>query len=134
MGREKVLGVDHKDTLMTVTCLGNVYCRLKDYEKALEYYERALKGKEKMLGKTHPETLRTVMNIAIVYNDGLKDYGKAEELYQRALEGYEAQLGKDHENTMRCAENYRNCLQCSGNSAGLIELKKSHPNVESYDT
>ena len=74
------------------------------------------------------------MNIAIVYDDGLKAYGTAEELYKRALEGKEAQLGKDHESTKRSAENYRNCLQCSGNSAGLIELKKSHPNVESYDT
>ena len=49
---------------------------------------------------------------------------KAEELYERALEGYEAQLGKDHVDTMRCAENYRNFLEASGNSAGLAELRK----------
>ena len=76
----------------------------------------------------------TVMNIANVHNVGSENYGKAEELYQRALEGYEAQLGNDHIETMRCAENYRDCLKSSGNSAVLIELKKSHPNVESYDT
>ncbi|GMH83927.1 hypothetical protein TrST_g9422 [Triparma strigata] len=133
-GQEKVLGEYHKDTLATVTNLGVAYNRLKDYEKALECYERALKGSEKTLGKTHPETLVTVMNIANVYNVGSENYGKAEELYQRALEGYEAQLGNDHIETMRCAENYRECLKSSGNSAGLIELKRSHPNVESYDT
>ena len=66
-GREKVLGEDHKKTLMTVNNLGNVYYGLQDYEKALEYYERALKGYEKTLGKTHPDTLTTVMNIANVY-------------------------------------------------------------------
>ena len=129
--RVKILGEDHKDTLMTVHNLGNVYQNSKDYEKSLECYERALKGSEKTLGKTHPDTLGIVMNIALVYDAGLKDYEKAKELLQRALKGYESQLGKDHENTMRCAENYRNCLQCCGNSAGLIELKKSHPNVES---
>eukprot|EP00519_Triparma_laevis_P014727 CAMPEP_0182492236 /NCGR_PEP_ID=MMETSP1321-20130603/1439_1 /TAXON_ID=91990 /ORGANISM="Bolidomonas sp., Strain RCC1657" /LENGTH=80 /DNA_ID=CAMNT_0024694675 /DNA_START=6 /DNA_END=245 /DNA_ORIENTATION=- len=40
VGREKVLGEDHKDTLGTVNNLGEVYYELKDYEKALEYYER----------------------------------------------------------------------------------------------
>ena len=97
----------------------------------MEHFERVLKGSERMLGKSHPETLQTVMNIAIVF-EKTEDYGKAEELYQRVLEGYEAQLRKDHTSTMRCAENYRNCLKLSGNSAGLAELKKAHPKVDNY--
>ncbi|GMH90887.1 hypothetical protein TrST_g5937 [Triparma strigata] len=132
--RERVLGKYDEKTLRTVNNLGIVYYELERYEVALECYNLALDGFEKTLGMTHPTTLETVMNIASVLDEGFKDYGKAEELFQRALEGKETQLGKDHEGTMRCAENYRNCLQRSGNSAGLIELKKSHPNVESYDT
>ena len=131
-GRMKVLGKDHDDRLGTLNNLGVVYQRLGNNEKELEYYERALKGYERLLGKNHPQTLMAVMNIAIVYTVQ-KDYGKADELYERALKGYEAQLGKYQGNTMRCAENYRKCLEKSGNSAGLAELKKAHPNVDNYD-
>ncbi|GMH61552.1 hypothetical protein TL16_g03280 [Triparma laevis f. inornata] len=105
-----------------------VYRNLGNYEKALEYYERALKGSETTMGKTHPQTLATVGNIAIVYNT-TEDYGKSEEFYQRSLEGKVAQLGKDHKSTMRCAENYRICLEDSGNSAGQAELRKAYHNV-----
>ena len=109
--------------------LGVVYHNLKDYEKALEYYERALKGNEKMLGKMHPETLMTVMNIANVYNDGLKDYGKAEELYQRVLEGNEAQLGKDHERTKRCAMNLAGCFAKAGEKLKLRKIVEEYPHI-----
>jgi tetratricopeptide (TPR) repeat protein len=129
LGREKVLGEDHKDTLMTVNNLGEVYRRMKDYEKALECYERALKGSEKTLGKTHPDTLGTVMNIAIVYDAGMKDYEKAGELYRRALEGNEAQLGKDHESTKRCAGNLANCLGMAGKKATLRKVLEEYPHV-----
>ena len=97
-----------------------------DYEKALEYYEKTMKGEEKLLGVAHPSTLGTVMNIAIVYK-GMEDYGKAEELYERALEGNEAQFGKDHEYTKRCAKNFTFCLARSGNIERLAELIRCHP-------
>ena len=128
-GRVKVLGEDHRHTLMTVSNLGSVYNSLKDHEKALEYYERALKGKEKTLGRTHPSTLSTVINIANVYKDGLKDYGKAEELYQRALEGYEAQLGKDHERTKNCAKNLAICLATAGEKLKLRKIINERPHI-----
>ena len=60
--------------------LGSVYKKMGNYEKALEYCERALEGKESKLGTIHPDSLGTVMNIAIVYKN-LNDYGKAEEMY-----------------------------------------------------
>ena len=45
-GRTKVLGEDHQDTLGTLNNFGNVYADLKNNEKALECYERALEGSE----------------------------------------------------------------------------------------
>ena len=41
-GREKALGVDHPDTLTTVNCIALVFNNQGQYEKALEWYERAL--------------------------------------------------------------------------------------------
>ena len=55
-----MLGEDHTLTLGTLGNLGVVYRRLENYEKAMEYYERASDGKEKTMGKTHPDTLATV--------------------------------------------------------------------------
>ncbi len=40
-----------------------------EYEKALEWYDRALKIREKVLGKEHPDTAITYHNIALVYSD-----------------------------------------------------------------
>ena len=118
---------------MTVNNLGIVYCELKDYEKALEYYERALKGKEKTLGKTHPDTLTAVMNIANVYDDVLKDHGKAEELYRRALEGCEAQLGKNHKVTMDIAINLAVCFANAGEKLKLRKIIDKYPHILIYE-
>ncbi|GMI17231.1 hypothetical protein TrLO_g9450 [Triparma laevis f. longispina] len=104
-GRVKVLGEDHKDTLMVVHNLGLL---------------------NQMLGNTHPDTLMTVVNIAVIYKVTW-DYEKAEELYERALEGYEAQHGKDHEDTKRCARNFMTCLARSGNIESRAQLICHHP-------
>ena len=76
---------------------------MKDYERALDYYQQALRLQEKVLGKTHPFTVGTVMNMATMYYKGFKDYVKAEEMYRHALDGYAMLLGKEHEEMKNCA-------------------------------
>ena len=39
-----------------------------EYDKALEWYQRALDGQEKAPGKDHPNTIRTVQNMAALSN------------------------------------------------------------------
>ena len=70
-----------------------------EYDKALEWYQRALEGREQALGKDHPSTLSTVNNMAIVFQS-MGEYDKALGWYQRALEGKEKALGKDHPSTL----------------------------------
>ena len=108
--------------------MGSVYGCLKNWEKTLEYFERALKGFEQILGKTHPKTLDAVKNIAGV-NLGLKDYGKAEELYQKVLEGHEAQLGKDHEDTKMSAANLAKCFASAGEKLKLRKIIDKFPHI-----
>lgn len=122
----KVFGEDHKQTLNTLNNLGVFYKNLKNYEKALGYFESAFEGYEKILGMNHPDTVGAVMSMAVVYTR-LKDFRKVEELFPRALEGLEAQLGKDDVKTKQCALNFRWCLELSGNSDRLIQLIASHP-------
>ena len=88
-----------------------------------------MKRKEKTLGKTHPSTLMTVMNIALVYEGDLKNYVKATEYFERGVKGFEAQLGKEHEYTKKAAEQLKICLELSGNTQRLGELKKEYPGL-----
>ena len=60
------LGADHPSTLTTVHNMALVFDNQGQYDKALEYLERALASREKSLGVGHPSTLTTIHNIAIV--------------------------------------------------------------------
>jgi len=79
--------VNHPDTLHIVDNIALVFDNQGQYEKALEFYERALAGRQKALGVDHPDTLTTVNNMASIFgNQG--QYEKALKLYQQALTGY----------------------------------------------
>jgi hypothetical protein len=54
--REKVLGVDHPDTLTSVYCLAYLLASQHHYDEADLLYERACEGRERVLGDDHPST------------------------------------------------------------------------------
>jgi len=74
------------------------------YEKTLEWYQRALESKEKTLGKDHLSTLRIVNNIAGVFKEQ-GQYEKALGWYRRALDGMEKTLGSEHPTTLAIVKN-----------------------------
>ncbi|KAF8245505.1 hypothetical protein K440DRAFT_555694, partial [Wilcoxina mikolae CBS 423.85] len=92
------------DILKVTYSLAMVYERKGDYNKALDWYGRALAGDEKSLGKDHPTTLNTVDNIASVYSSQ-GDYSRALNWCERALAGKEKSLGKDHPSTLTTVYN-----------------------------
>ncbi|KAF1943506.1 putative kinesin [Clathrospora elynae] len=59
-GRERVLGLEHPDTLTSVSNLGSVLESQVKYDKAEAMHQRALEGYEKVLGPEHPNTLTSV--------------------------------------------------------------------------
>jgi hypothetical protein len=61
-----VLGVEHPDTLNSVSNLALVLQDQGKYEAVEEMNRRALKGFEKVLGNEHPSTLTSVSNLALV--------------------------------------------------------------------
>jgi len=72
---KKVLGVEHPDTLTSVSNLASLLQHQGKYEAAEEMNRRALEGYEKVLGAEHPHTLISVNNLASV----LRDQGKYED-------------------------------------------------------
>ena len=56
-GGEKVLGVDHPDTLTSIYCLAHLLEARDEHHKALALYHRASSGFVKVLGLDHHTTL-----------------------------------------------------------------------------
>ena len=75
-----------------------IYYAQGEYEKALEYYGKALAIRERVLGTEHPDTATTYNNMAGVYEDQ-GDYEKALEYYGKALAIRERALGTEHPST-----------------------------------
>ena len=93
--------VAQEETVMMASVLhrlGYGYNEMGDYDKALDYFGKALEIRESKLGKDHPDTATTYNNIAGVYW-AKGDYDKALEFFGKALEIRESKLGKDHTDT-----------------------------------
>ena len=78
--------------------IGLVYRNLGDYNKALDYYFKALEIRKDVFGEKHPNTAGTYGNIGVVYHN-LEDYDKALEFYNKALEIDKDVLGENHHDT-----------------------------------
>lgn len=76
--RNKFLGVEHPDTLLSIGNLAHTYnnqCRYKDAEELLV---QIMQVREIVLGKDHPNTLIGMSNLAISYhNRGRWDVAEA---------------------------------------------------------
>lgn len=89
------LGKDYDTTLSTVLAIGIVFWKKAEYDTALEWYQRALRGQEEAHGIGHLEAAKIVGLIAAVFwKKGA--YSKAVEWYQRALDDQEKAFGKYH--------------------------------------
>ena len=68
--RERVLGPDHPDTLITRNNLATAYRDAGRLEEPSPCYEQTLTDRERILGPDHPDTLITRNNLARGYEDG----------------------------------------------------------------
>jgi tetratricopeptide (TPR) repeat protein len=122
-GFEKVLGMEHPNTLASVNNLASVLRYQGKYEVAEEMNRRALAGREKMLGVEHPNTLTSVENLASVLRYQGK-YEMAEEMNRRALAGKEKVLGVDHPETLISVNNLASVLRYQGKYEAAEEMNR----------
>ena len=66
--RERVLGSEHPDTLVSVNDLAVLYQTEKRYAEAEPLFKRALEARERVLGAENPTTLQSVSNLASLYD------------------------------------------------------------------
>ena len=93
--------------------LAFVYDAQGDYEKAEDFYERALEIREKVLGQEHPDTATMYNNLAGVYKTQ-GDYEKAEEYYLKALKILKKILGQEHPDTATTYNNLAGVYKAQG--------------------
>jgi len=118
---ERVLGIEHPNTLAAVNNLAECMRALGDAAGALPLYRRALESCERVLGKEHPNTLTSVNNLALCMQ-ALGDAAGALPLYRRALDDSERALGKEHPQTLGNVNNLAGCMRALGDAAGALPL------------
>ena len=93
--KERVLGGGHPSIATIYNNMAGVYQAKKNYNTALDYYERALKIRRQA---NHPDVATVYNNMAGVYEaQGQRD--KALEYYSKALAICEQDLGEEHPKT-----------------------------------
>jgi tetratricopeptide (TPR) repeat protein len=88
--------------------LGYIKDHQGDYEKAIEYHEKALEIEQKTLPENHPSLATSYNNIGSVY-DNMGEYSKALSYYEKALEIRQKTLPENHHD-----------LATSYNNIGLV--------------
>ena len=84
--------------------IGASYYKNKEYDKAIENYQKALEISERSLAENDPNIARNYNDLALAY-DKKKDFDKAIEFYQRAIY---IDLQTVGENNIIVATNYNN--------------------------
>jgi tetratricopeptide (TPR) repeat protein len=126
-GKERELGKEHRDTLMSVCALALVLQDLEKYDEAEEMNQRALEWTEKELGNDHPDTLTSIHNLASLLHKR-KQYEEALELYRRACDGYKQKLGTQHPITIACLNHYSTMQQEAEQGAVVQRTERIHDN------
>ncbi|KAF2786639.1 hypothetical protein K505DRAFT_398427, partial [Melanomma pulvis-pyrius CBS 109.77] len=109
--KEKVLGPEHPDTLMSMSNLAVALGGQGKYEEEEEEEEeesinrKTLVRREKVLGPEHPGTLRSVNRLARLHEKRLR-YSESMALYERAYPAFCTVLGNDHPTTRACRKRY----------------------------
>ncbi|KFY44059.1 hypothetical protein V494_01665 [Pseudogymnoascus sp. VKM F-4513 (FW-928)] len=122
----QVLGVEHIDTLRSMSQLASVLSFQGNYEEAETFYRLALEGKSKVIGVEHPETLISMSELAAVLFTQDKKV-EAEVLYSRALEEKEKVYGIGHRDTFSYVFNLQMVLESQGKHEQSRELQKRIP-------
>ncbi|HEX6354938.1 tetratricopeptide repeat protein [Actinophytocola sp.] len=137
--RERLLGPDHPDTLMSRNGLGHA-CQSVDEARAAALHERNLLDRTRVLGADHPDTLRSANNLANTYVL-LDRVEEGVELHQRTLSARERVLGPRDPYTLWSVHNLGYAYWMSGDLSRAAEwLSRATSDREevlgpdSYDT
>ena len=119
--RERVLGLDHPNTLNSYDGLANAYSSARRLQDAIELHEQVLAARKRVLGLDHPDTLNSQHNLA---EDYLRYEWKEEaiDLYEQVLAARKRVLGLDHPDTLNSQHNLASAYRSAGRITEAIDL------------
>jgi len=120
--------------------LGLAYQNKGDYDRDIEYYQKALNVGIKKLGPEHPNVASSYNNLGSAY-DGKGDCDRAIEYHQKALKIWIKKLGPEHPDVGRSYNNLCLAYDSKGDydraieycqkalNVGINKLGPEHPHV-----
>jgi tetratricopeptide (TPR) repeat protein len=109
----RTVGLEHPDTLTSMSNLALVLGRQGKYEDAEMRNRQTLARREKVLGYEHPDTVTSMSNLASVLG-GQGKYKEAEAMNRQTLARYEELLGPAHPFTLTSTSNLAVVLGSQG--------------------
>jgi tetratricopeptide (TPR) repeat protein len=115
------LGVEHPDTLSSVSDLGQLLQARGKLDAAEPLVREALAGRRRLLGDTHPCTLASMSQLGRLLR-ARGDLGAAEALLREALSAQRRALGDEHPDTLSSVSKLGQLLQSRGDLDGAAPL------------
>jgi tetratricopeptide (TPR) repeat protein len=118
---ERLLGLDHPDTLTSRNNLALAYRSAGDLDRAIPLFVQNVHDRERVLGPNHPDTLSSRNSLALAYMLA-EDLGRAIPLLEQNLADRERVLGPDHPYTLTSSNNLAYAYKSAGDLGRAIPL------------
>ena len=118
--RDKILGVEHPDTIFAMANLASTYHSLGKYMEAEQLEIPILDVRKRILGVEHPDTIRAMANLAVTYSS-MGKYTEAEKLEIQVLDARKRIFGVEHPDTI---QSMANLAQTFGQLGKYTEAEK----------
>jgi tetratricopeptide (TPR) repeat protein len=102
--RKKVLGLEHEDTLWSISMVGSAYELEGRWTDAEPLFVQVMETRKTKLGADHPFTLISMASLAKIYWDQGR-WDDAEALGVQVMETRKTKLGADHPDTLTSMTN-----------------------------
>jgi tetratricopeptide (TPR) repeat protein len=122
--RARVLGEEHRDTLVAIGNLGLVLLDQGDLPGARRLHEVVLEVRMRVLGEEHPDTLTAMSNLASTLGSQ-GDLPGARLLEETVLDVSKRVHGDEHTTTLRAKNNLAGTLRSQGDLVGARRLEEA---------
>ncbi len=122
---KRVLGAEHRNTLMSRSNLACTLLYLGDLDGAKRLEEQTLELSQRVLGEEHPGTSTSRSNLAEILR-ALGDPAAAKKLQEQVLETRERVLGAEHFETLAARNNLTETLRDLGALADARRLQEQN--------
>ncbi|KIJ93719.1 hypothetical protein K443DRAFT_684247 [Laccaria amethystina LaAM-08-1] len=132
--RNKILGVEHPDTIRAMANLAATYWNLGKYTEAEKLKIQVLDGRCRILGVEHPHTIRAMGDLASTYYN-LGKYTEGEKLQIQAQEAQSRVFGEEdsvtnhpHSHKMKTMPNVKDAQDTQ-----VLDARSTVPEEETLD-